>query len=418
MSVETKTPAVAKPARAMISAERIRRRVRELGKQISEVYADIETPLVMVVILKGATVFAADLLRSLSIPAELEFVSAASYGSGTSSSGHVRLAHMVEGPLVGRHVLLVEDIIDSGRTVDVIVKRLRRLGPASLRIAALRRPLSRAAGHLLAVISNFRDWKKAELHCHLDGAVRTATAEELATEQGLDLPRPLQMVAPDDCPSQAVYITYFDAAIAVLQTAAALERAALELGIDSAAENIDYLEVRWAPRLHLRSGLTVPEVIAAVLAGLAAAPLRAVAIVCAMRQHSVEDNVALASEAGKFAGRGVVGFDLAGDEVRYPAPPHRPAFEAARAAGLRLTCHAGEAGEPSTANWKCKAVQTLAEHPLPRLVRAGVRCTISTDSRTVADATLSHEFELAAGMGMSDEELRRCNETAYSARFG
>ncbi len=163
--------------------------------------------------------------------------------------------------------------------------------------------------------------------------MRTATAEELATEQGLDLPRPLQMVAPDDCPSQAVYITYFDAAIAVLQTAAALERAALELGIDSAAENIDYLEVRWAPRLHLRSGLTVPEVIAAVLAGLAAAPLRAVAIVCAMRQHSVEDNVALAREAGKFAGRGVVGFDLAGDEVigRPSKPPGQ------RACGSRAT---------------------------------------------------------------------------------
>jgi len=288
--------------------------------------------------------------------------------------------------------------------------------------------------------------------------VRPATAEELATEQGLDLQRPLRMVAPADCPSQAVYISYFNDAIAVLQTAAALERTAMELGIDSAAENIDYLEVRWAPRLHLRNGLTVPEVIEAVLAGLAAAPLRAVAIVCAMRQHTVEDNVALAREAGRFAGRGLVGFDLAGDEVRYPAPPQRPAFEAARAAGLRLTCHAGEAGEPShvedalnlgveriahgvigardprivervlsegvvldlcpTANWKCKAVPTLAAHPLPKLVRAGVRCTISTDSRTVADTTLSHEFELAAGMGMTDDELWRCNETAYAARFG
>ncbi len=86
MSVETKTPAVAKPARAMISAERIRRRVRELGKQISEVYADIETPLVMVVILKGATVFAADLLRSLSIPAERARWSAATYYSWRTSS--------------------------------------------------------------------------------------------------------------------------------------------------------------------------------------------------------------------------------------------------------------------------------------------------------------------------------------------
>ena len=124
-------------ARAMISSARIHKRVEELGKQISEVYADIDTPLVMVVILKGATVFAADLLRSLSIPAELEFMRAASYGSGTSSSGKLRLAHMVDGPLVGRHVLLVEDIVDSGRTVNAIAKRIRRLGPASLRLAAL-----------------------------------------------------------------------------------------------------------------------------------------------------------------------------------------------------------------------------------------------------------------------------------------
>jgi adenosine deaminase len=177
-----------------------------------------------------------------------------------------------------------------------------------------------------------------------------------------------------------------------------------------------------------------------------------------MRHHSPDENVALARDAGRFAGRGVVGFDLAGDEVRYPATPQRRAFQAARAAGLWLTCHAGEAGDPSnveealglgveriahgvigarepriverlrsedvvldlcpTANWKCKAVASFAEHPLPGLVRAGVRCTISTDSRTVADTTLSHEFELAAGMGLSDAELTRCNEVAYEARFG
>src|ERR1700674_5231981 len=118
-------------AKAMISSARISRRVGELGSQISEVYRDIDTPLVMVVILKGATVFAADLLRSLSIPAELEFVRAASYGSGTSSSGHVQIAHMVDGPLIGRHVLLVEDIIDSRRTVNAIANRIRRLRPAS-----------------------------------------------------------------------------------------------------------------------------------------------------------------------------------------------------------------------------------------------------------------------------------------------
>ncbi|MFI5282316.1 MAG: adenosine deaminase [Candidatus Dormibacterales bacterium] len=306
--------------------------------------------------------------------------------------------------------------------------------------------------------SPYFSWKKAELHCHLDGAVRPATAEALADQLGLDLPRPLRMVAPADCPSQAAYIGYFDDAIAVMQTEAALERITYELCADSAADNIDYLEVRWAPRLHLRDGLTVQQVIEAVLRGLKAGPITAVAIVCAMRNHSPEENVDLAREAGRFAGEGVVGFDLAGDEVRYPAAVQRPAFEAARSAGLRLTCHAGEAGEPSnveealslgveriahgvigareprivdrirsegvvldlcpTANWKCKAVPTLADHPLPNLVRSGVRCTISTDSRTVADTTLSREFELAAGMGLTDDELQRCNETAYAARFG
>jgi adenosine deaminase len=282
--------------------------------------------------------------------------------------------------------------------------------------------------------------------------VRVSTAEELAGEPGL------RMVAPDDCPSQAEYITYFEPAIAVMQTEEALERIALELCLDSAAENIDYLEVRWAPRLHLRRGLAVEHVIRAVLSGLAQAPIQAVAIVCAMRQHAPQENVELARVAASFAGRGVVGFDLAGDEARYPAAPHRPAFEVARAAGLRLTCHAGEAGEPAsveealdlgveriahgvigardpriveririegvvldmcpTANWKCKATPALADHPLPGLVRAGVRCTVSTDSRTVADTTLTREFELMSGIGMTDDELRRCNNVAYDSRFG
>jgi hypoxanthine phosphoribosyltransferase len=123
--------------RPLISARRIARRVRQLGREISETYRDIDEPLVLVVILKGAAVFASDLLRSLGIPAELEFVRASSYGSGTRSSGRVKLAHMVEGPLTGRHLLLVEDIVDSGRTINAILWELKRHQPASTRLAAL-----------------------------------------------------------------------------------------------------------------------------------------------------------------------------------------------------------------------------------------------------------------------------------------
>ncbi len=288
--------------------------------------------------------------------------------------------------------------------------------------------------------------------------MRPATAALLASQQGLDLGRPLRLVAPDDCPSQAAFLTYFDDPLAVLQTAEALERVAHELCVDKAADGVDYLEVRWAPRLHLRAGLTVDQVIEAVLRGLAGAPLPAAAIACAMRNHPMEANVALARRAGAYAGRGLVGFDLAGDEARWPAAPHAPAFEAARAAGLHLTCHAGEAGEPAgveqalrlgverighgvigardarvverlrlegvvldlcpTANWKCKAVRRLEDHPLPRLVRAGVRCTISTDSPTVAATTLSEEFRIAHEvLGMSAAELRFLNDIAHDARF-
>jgi hypoxanthine phosphoribosyltransferase len=142
----------ARPSKPMISADRIARRVRRIGRQVSEVYADIDTPLVMVVILKGATVFAADLLRSLSIPAELEFVRASSYPTGTSSNGRLKLAHLVEGPLVGRHVLLVEDIIDSGVTVNAVAKRIQKLGAASVRLAAL---LDRPARRQIVVKIDF-----------------------------------------------------------------------------------------------------------------------------------------------------------------------------------------------------------------------------------------------------------------------
>src|SRR5205823_14994371 len=85
------------PGKAMISSDRISKRVRQLGREISVVYADIETPLVMVAILKGASVFAADLLRILSISAELEFVGVASYGAGGRGAGRVEIDHMVEG---------------------------------------------------------------------------------------------------------------------------------------------------------------------------------------------------------------------------------------------------------------------------------------------------------------------------------
>ncbi len=149
-----KTVATRSTGTPLIGADRISRRVHRLGREISSTYEGIDTPLVLVVILKGATVFAADLMRSLNIPAELEFVRSASYGAGASSQGRpLRLAGMVEGTLVDRHVLLVEDIVDSGRTADAVSKRVSKLKPASLRLAAL---LDRPARRTVEVHIDFR----------------------------------------------------------------------------------------------------------------------------------------------------------------------------------------------------------------------------------------------------------------------
>jgi len=123
--------------KAMISAARLSRRVREMGQQVSRIYADVDEPLVMVVLLKGAAVFASDLLRALSIPAELEFMRAVGPPAGPAGNGLVKFSHMVEGPLTGRHVLLVEDIVDSGRTISLVMRHLKRRRPASLRLATL-----------------------------------------------------------------------------------------------------------------------------------------------------------------------------------------------------------------------------------------------------------------------------------------
>lgn len=123
-------------ARVLISEQQIQNRVAELGSDISAVYQDDERPL-LVCVLKGAFLFLADLTRHLKIRHEVDFMEVSSYGSGTISTGVVRILLDLERNIEGRHVLVVEDIIDSGRTLDYITRNLRTRGPASLRVCTL-----------------------------------------------------------------------------------------------------------------------------------------------------------------------------------------------------------------------------------------------------------------------------------------
>lgn len=121
--------------RCLISAEDLSRRVAELAARISTDYAG-QTP-VLVGVLKGAWVFLADLVRRLTIPVQCDFIKVSSYGSGTETTGQVTVHFDATIDLGGRHVLLVEDIIDTGLCVQWLVKHLRAKKPASLRVCAL-----------------------------------------------------------------------------------------------------------------------------------------------------------------------------------------------------------------------------------------------------------------------------------------
>jgi hypoxanthine phosphoribosyltransferase len=120
---------------AFIEAETIAARVRELGRAITEAHAGHE--LLVVPVLKGSFVFAADLVRAIDLPCCIDFLGVRSYGAGTSSTGAVELTHDLGVPIENRHVLLVEDIVDTGLTMAYLLDALRMRRPASLEIAAL-----------------------------------------------------------------------------------------------------------------------------------------------------------------------------------------------------------------------------------------------------------------------------------------
>lgn len=120
-----------------LSAESIEQRIREMGREISEDYLErtSESPLHLVVVLKGAFIFAADLMRQITVPCTIDFIHASSYGSAKTSSGKVALKHNLA--VEGRHLLLVEDIIDTGLTMQRITAELAALNPASIEICSL-----------------------------------------------------------------------------------------------------------------------------------------------------------------------------------------------------------------------------------------------------------------------------------------
>jgi hypoxanthine phosphoribosyltransferase len=119
----------------LVQQDDLAHRVRSLGEQISEEYEGRD--LLLIGVLKGAVFFLSDLMRHLTVPCELDFMAVASYGSSTDSSGVVRILKDLDAPIADRHVLIVEDIVDSGLTLSYLLRTLEARDPASVEVCAL-----------------------------------------------------------------------------------------------------------------------------------------------------------------------------------------------------------------------------------------------------------------------------------------
>jgi len=320
---------------------------------------------------------------------------------------------------------------------------------------------------------------KVLLHEHLDGVLRPQTVIELAdhvkygglpTRNAQALGQWFHQGANQG--SLAKYLEGFAHTIAVMQTEEALERVAYEQAEDLSKDGVVYFETRFAPVFHTHTGLTHQQVVSAVLKGLArgrqAFGVHSGLIICAMRNMNV--SLEMAELAVDFRERGVVGFDLAGEEGGYPPKKHVDAFHYIQRENFNITIHAGEGfGKESIwqaiqycgahrighgtrliddiaiadgkaiklgdlaqyvldkripleicliSNVHTGAAPSLAQHPFKILYQEKFRVTLNTDNRLMSDTSMSREFEAASEtFGLTLEDFEKLSINAMKSAF-
>jgi adenosine deaminase len=312
--------------------------------------------------------------------------------------------------------------------------------------------------------SEWRALPKVLLHEHLDGGLRPQTLLELCRERGLSTPAEdaaalaTWVQANANSGSLGRYLAGFKLTVEAMASLSACERVAFEAAEDALADGCVLAEFRIAPLLLEPFGLQGEAVVEALLAGLRRSALPCGLIVCAMRHESSEHTLRSALLAARYAGQGVVGFDLAGAEVGHPPGDHAAAFAAARDAGLGLTCHAGEADVGArvleaaalgarrighgihivdddanlrrarelglhfevcpSSNVHTGATASLAAHPLRRMLQAGLSVSLSTDNRLMSGVSLSGEWQhVQRAAGIDAATLQTMNRAAAAASF-
>ena len=329
-----------------------------------------------------------------------------------------------------------------------------------------------------AATGQFLKYPKVLLHDHLDGGLRPSTVVELAAEYGYpNLPTTdVEALAHwfhrgakrNDL---VLYLETFAHTVGVMQHRDAIERVAFECAQDLAADGVVYAEVRCAPELHTEAGLTLHEVVQAVMDGLrrgaAGTDLTVYVLLCAMR--TAARSLEIAQLATAWRDKGVVGFDIAGAEAGHPPTRHLEAFNHVQRENFHATIHAGEAfglpsiweavqlcgaerlghgvrivddiaGEPGnevlgrlaqfvrdrriplelcpTSNVNTGVCPSIAEHPIGMLRRLRFRVTVNTDNRLMSDTSMSNEFrQLAESFGWGIDDFEWVTVNAAKSAF-
>ena len=304
------------------------------------------------------------------------------------------------------------------------------------------------------------------LHSHLEGRVRPSTAAELAVHLGLPEPEVgwQRAIALDAPGTLTQYLERVAATYPFFRSTASVRRIAREAVIDAASTGHDHLELRFGPATHADDERALDDIVRAACEGLREAAaemgISVGLVLAALRHHDAETNELVARAAARAAGDGVVGFDLAGDELLFPAlEPHTSAFDIARQAGLGITCHAAEAGPASaarqavellgasrighgahivddpdvlawcadhgvvveicpTSNVYTGAIRSLPEHPEQAFRRAGVALVLGDDNPVQTGTDLRYERDLlATEFGWTADELAALDRTSVAAAF-
>ena len=304
-----------------------------------------------------------------------------------------------------------------------------------------------------------------DLHLHLDGSLSKEDFIYLAKKEGIELGEefPSNIYVPMDCPSLEEYLTRFDLPLLLLQTKENIEYAFSSLVNRLAELGLIYAEIRFAPLLHLQKGLTQLEVAKAAIKGMEKGlkdnpEFDANIILCCMRHASEEMNMETIEVAHKLKGTKVVAVDLAGAEAMHPSSYYSRIFDKAKAYGLNITIHAGEATDSEeimmaldngatrighgvhlsldpqtiarvkenhicfefcpTSNLQTKSLKTYEDVPLKKFMDNGIIVTLNSDNMTVSNTDVIQETrQMIKTFGLSEKNVKNLCKNSINFSF-